>query len=287
MSAFVPTYCPELFIREVGNASARLITRVIEERGFGTVRKVDFRGNNAVVYMDRWDIPNTRATRILLQEGEKPLLLYYDDYNRFWEVVAYKTRQQRDHDLCDAHDKKKIIEEQKIQEQKIQEPKKPEESWIARTIRLAKEKAETEKQNVDPMQKEYDALRAALIDIHSNALKQGKEDAPMLMKQRQEIIEAHEREDARLEALRLEKEEIERQIEEFLEQEREESERLEKERLEKERIEELAKELETITLVEDETVSEYIPEVLSIDYGNATQNYSATRNSIRKRIGVA
>ena len=289
MSTFVPMYCPELFIREVGNVSYRLITHVIQQHGFGTVRKVDFRGNNAVVYMDRWDIPNTCATRILLQEGERPLLLYYDDYNRFWEVVAYKTRQERDHDLCEAHDKKRRIEEQK------QEQKKPEESWIARTVRLAKEKVEAEKQNVDPMQKEYDTLRTALTEIHANALKQRKEDAPMLIKQRQEAMEAHKREKARIEAMRMEMEEIERQIAELLEQERleEEKERQEQEqaRLQQEMMDELAEHLNTIEMAQnqdDENVSEYIPEDLiqSLDYGNVTQYYPATRARIRQRIGI-
>jgi type I site-specific restriction-modification system R (restriction) subunit len=251
--------------------------------------------------MEHWDIPNTRATRILLQEGERPLLLYYDD-NRFWQVVAYKTREQRDHELCEAHDKRRIEEQKPTQEL----PAKTEESWIARTVRLAKEKAEAEKQNVDPMQKEYDALRTALTDIHANALKQRVLDAPSVRNQIQEAIKAEER----VKALRMEKEEIERQIDELLEQERKESERLEQERLEQERLEQerleqerleqerleeerleqLAKQVETITLQEmdGENVSEYIPEdlVRSLDYGNVAQNYFAIHNTIRQRIGI-
>jgi hypothetical protein len=182
MSAYCPVYCPDLFIKDIGNVPTSLIYRVIEELGFGRVRRIEIRGNNAVVYMDCWDMPNTRATRILLQEGEKPLLLYYTE-NRCLKVVAYKTRAQRDHELCEAHDKKRKIEELQVQE------------------------------------------------------------------------------------------------------------RLEKERLEKEQIELLAKELESIKLQEfqDENISEYIPEdlVRSLDYGNASEHYLATRARIRLRIGLA
>jgi hypothetical protein len=122
----------------------------------------------------------------------------------------------------------------------------------------------------------------------------------MLLKQRQEIIEAHESEDARLEALRVEKEEIERQIAQLLEQERleEEKERQEEQRkrqeqeqarLQQEMMDELAKHLNTIAIAkiqDDENVSEYIPEdlVRSLDYGNVTQNYSLIRSRIRDRI---
>jgi hypothetical protein len=182
MSAYCPVYAPDLFVKDIGNVPASLIYRVIEELGFGRVRRIEIRGNNAVVYMDCWDMPNTRATRILLQEAEKPLLLYYTE-NRCLKVVAYKTREQRDHELCEAHDKRRRIQELQVQE------------------------------------------------------------------------------------------------------------RLEKERLEKEQIELLAKELESIKLQEfqDENISEYIPEdlVRSLDYGNATEHYLATRARIRQRIGLA
>jgi hypothetical protein len=302
-TTYVPVYAPDLFIRNVGNVSANLITRVIEELGFGTVRKVDFRGNNAVAYIN-WDLPNTTATRIILQEGTRPISLYYDD-NRYWEVTSFKTRQERDHDLCKSHDNRRRIEEQERQERQEQKkqkeqkeqmpPAKPEESWIARTVRLAKEKAEAEKQNIDPKQKEYDALRTTLTDIHANALKQRKEEAPMLIKQRQDMIEAHKHEDARLEALRIEKEEIERQIAELLEQERLEEERQKQQeqqaRLQQEMIDELAEHLNMIELAQceaDENVSEYIDEdlVCSIDYGNVAQYYPATNSIIRARFDV-
>jgi len=82
---------PNLFVRNIRN-SYREIYRVIDELGFGRIKRIEYKGNNAVVFMD-WDIAYTTATRMILEEG-RSLLLYYSD-NRFWKVFAYKTREER------------------------------------------------------------------------------------------------------------------------------------------------------------------------------------------------
>jgi len=110
-------YLPKLFIREIGNATSSQIYRVIEDLGFGKVTRINFRGKNAVAYVD-WDIPNTRATRILLQEGARPLSLYYSD-DRFWKVSAYKSYEEREQE----HERKRIAkqEEEFLKKEREQE----------------------------------------------------------------------------------------------------------------------------------------------------------------------
>ena len=108
-------FLPKLFIREIGNATSSQIYRVIEDLGFGKVTRINFRGKNAVAYVD-WDIPNTRATRILLQEGARPLSLYYSD-DRFWKVSAYKSYEERERE----HERKRIVKQEEEEEKFIQE----------------------------------------------------------------------------------------------------------------------------------------------------------------------
>ena len=112
-------YLPKLFIREIGNATSSQIYRVIEDLGFGKVTRINFRGKNAVAYVD-WDIPNTRVTRILLQEGARPLSLYYSD-DRFWKVSAYKSYEEREKEHEEKRFAKQEQEKQEQEEKFIQE----------------------------------------------------------------------------------------------------------------------------------------------------------------------
>jgi hypothetical protein len=139
------TYLPKLFIRNIGNTSASQIYQVIEGLGLGMVTRINFRANNAIVYLD-WDIPNTRATRVLLQEGERPLLLYYSD-NRFWKVFAYKTFEEREAEfrLKQEQEFERLAQERRIQEQ-IQ--KEIEEAFQElEKLRLDQEREEQEREN--------------------------------------------------------------------------------------------------------------------------------------------
>ena len=108
-------YLPKLFIREIGNATSSQIYRVIEDLGFGKVTRISFKGKNAVAHVE-WDIPNTRATRILLQEGTRPLSLYHSD-DRFWKVSAYKSYEEREQEF----ERKRIAKQEEEEEKFIQE----------------------------------------------------------------------------------------------------------------------------------------------------------------------
>ena len=100
------SYLPKLFIRSIGNATPSQIYRVIEDLGFGKVTRISFKGSNAVAHVD-WDIPNTQATRILLQEGDRSLSLYHSD-DRFWKVSAYKSYEEREQE----HEEKRFAKQE-------------------------------------------------------------------------------------------------------------------------------------------------------------------------------
>jgi len=238
-------YLPKLFIPVVGNVNSSDISRVIQELGFGRVTKVNFRGNSAVVNVF-WDIPNTVATRLLLQEGARPLSLYYTD-NRFWKVVAFKSREEQ--------------EQPRQLEKPLEKP--PAMSWVAMKIkeskdRLKREEEEKEK-NADPKQKEYDALRAGLMAIHEDCLKNADKS-------------------------RLEREQFNRKLEEADLEEK----RLEMLEKEKEEIERILMGYEDVNVPEDDNYSEPIPDglVTCLDYGNVTDMYKATRVIMKLRIGL-
>jgi hypothetical protein len=187
-------YLPKLFIPIVGNVNSSDIYRVIEQLGFGRVTKVNFRGNSAVVNVF-WDVPNTVATRVLLQEGARPLSLYYTD-NRFWKVVAFKSREE--------------------QVQMRQQEKPPAISWVTLKIqetkdRLKREEEEKQK-NADPKQKEYDVLRAGLTKIYADCFKNADKARLERNKFIQQLEEVERLEKKRLEMLEKEKEEIERTL---------------------------------------------------------------------------
>ena len=130
-------YQPNLFICDIGNASASQIVRVIEDLGFGRVSHVDFRGKTAIVVMYYWDIPFTTATRTLLQEG-RPLLLYYSE-NRFWKAYAYKSYEQRNQEkqiqqMLEYERRvaeQRLIEEQRLAEEEDQRLVEEEEQRLA------------------------------------------------------------------------------------------------------------------------------------------------------------
>jgi hypothetical protein len=238
---------PRLFIRDVGNAPSSQIYDVIEDLGFGRVTRVNFRGNNAVVYLD-WDIPNTRSTRMILEEGVRSLTIYYSE-TRFWKVSAYKEQESKEKPLAKPEPVATPVVE--VVPAPPAPPAPPALSWVQKQIqeskaRIEKERIEKEK-NVDPKQKEYDNLRAGLMEIHAQALLGRMEDA------------------------RLRKEKLEK-------------ERLEQERLQKEVMNELMIEYKIF----QKQFELYLEPILeSVDYGNVANFHPNTRSIIRARIGIA
>ena len=128
---------PHLFIRDVGNARESDIRRVIEELGFGRITGIQFRGKNAIAYI-YWDSPNTRATRIILEEGTHPLLLYYSD-KRFWKVYAYKNRElQKIEELEKIRQFQKLLEQERLEQERLEQERLEQE-------RLEQERLEEER----------------------------------------------------------------------------------------------------------------------------------------------
>jgi hypothetical protein len=220
---------------------------------------VNFRGNNAVAYLD-WDIPNTRSTRMILEEGIRSLTIYYSD-TKFWKVSAYKEQEPKEKPLVKPVPVATPVVQPVVAAPAPPTPAPPALSWVQKQIqeskaRIEKERIEKEK-NVDPKQKEYDILRAGLMEIHAQALLDRMEDA------------------------RLRKEKLEK-------------ERLKKERLHKELMKELAIEHERIIEYErlqkeaEENYSDPTLEalVISLDYGNVADIHPFTRSFIRARIGL-
>jgi len=210
---------------------------------------VNFRGNNAVAYLD-WDIPNTRSTRMILEEGVRSLTIYYSD-TKFWKVSAYKEQEPKEKPLAKPVPVTAPVVQPAVAAPAPPAPPAPALSWVQKQIqeskaRIEKERIEKEK-NVDPKQKEYDILRAGLMEIHAQALLDRMEDA------------------------RLRKEKLAK-------------EKLEQERLQKEVMKELISEYEIFQNV----FELYLDPVLEpLDYGNVTDFHSNTRSIIRARIGIA
>jgi hypothetical protein len=256
------TYLPKLFIREIGNATSSQIYRVIEDLGFGRVTRISFRGNNAIAFVD-WDIPNTQATRILLEEGTRLLSLYHSD-DRCWKVSAYKTREEQERERFAKQEQIFLKKDQEYQERKEPEPKpepKPTLSWAAQKIQEAKARIEKEKQqNADPNQAEYDKLRAALLEINAKCRQNNAEE----FRQMKEKMEKE----------RIEQEKQEQEQEKFIQELALSFEQA---------MQELSLE-ETPQEYDSEESSEESVAITPLDYGRVAEFYPIARDIIRARI---
>jgi hypothetical protein len=84
-------YHPDLFVKNIGNASAKAIWQIVRNLEFGKIQYVEIvDGNNAFVAMESWDQRTTVSTRMKLYQG-KQLLVYYSQKN-FWNVYSYENR---------------------------------------------------------------------------------------------------------------------------------------------------------------------------------------------------
>lgn len=88
------TYQPNLFVRNIGNASVVKVYDLLKELGFGMIDhlKVDTIKDEKCVFikMQSWNLNLTTATRIKLQEGN-PLSIYHSE-NEYWKVFSYENR---------------------------------------------------------------------------------------------------------------------------------------------------------------------------------------------------
>jgi hypothetical protein len=105
------TYQPNLYIFNIGNATARDIYDYLNISEFGEIDYVETDSDNgsAYVVMKHWDIDNTTATRMKLEQG-KPLLLYYTETD-YWKVYANEHRE-----VEEEHNIREVEEEHNIRE---------------------------------------------------------------------------------------------------------------------------------------------------------------------------
>jgi len=123
------TYQPDLYVRNIKNASAKEVYKVVKQLGFGKIDFVEIEGYNAIVTMNMWDMKMTSSTRLLLSQG-KPLLLYHSP-TEFWKVYSYENR------FMEEEQEKK---QKRIQKQKLKLKKQKERELIEREKREQKER---------------------------------------------------------------------------------------------------------------------------------------------------
>ena len=83
-------YQPDLFVKNIGDATAKSIYKLINGLDFGEIQYVEIEKDNAFVAMKNWDIKRTKSTRLKLHQS-KALLLYYSQ-NSYWKVYSYENR---------------------------------------------------------------------------------------------------------------------------------------------------------------------------------------------------
>ena len=154
------TYQPDLYVRNIGNASPKEVYKVIKQLGFGKVGFVEIEGGNATVAMNVWNMKRTSATRLLLQEG-KPLMVYYSQ-TEFWKVYSYENRFVEE----EEQKKQRRIEKQKLNLMKQKELEKQKREQEKQKREQEKQKREQEKQK-----REEDEEREKQMKMEAEAKK--------------------------------------------------------------------------------------------------------------------
>jgi len=83
-------YQPDLFVKNIGDATAKSIYKLINDLKFGEIQYIEIENDNAFVAMKNWDIKRTKSTRLKLHQS-KAILLYYSQ-NSYWKVYSYENR---------------------------------------------------------------------------------------------------------------------------------------------------------------------------------------------------
>lgn len=147
------TYQPDLYVRNIGNASAKEVYKVIKQLDFGKIGFVEIEGGNATVAMNVWNMKRTSATRLLLEEG-KPLLLYYSQ-TEFWKVYSYENRFAEE----DEQKKQRRIEKQKLNIMKQKEQEKQNMEQEHKKREEEKQKREEDEEREKQMKMEAEAKK--------------------------------------------------------------------------------------------------------------------------------
>lgn len=164
------SYQPNLFIRNIGNISAKAIHDLISNFKFGKVSKIEIlnkkKEKSAIVKMEYWDTKHTECTRIMLAQG-KPIELYHTDDDCL-KVYAYKEEKKRvsnDDDILKKkreNEKKQQAKRLKIQKKKEEEILKKELARIAEECRIQEEIEREMKEQWKELNEELEAKQVIL-----------------------------------------------------------------------------------------------------------------------------
>jgi len=128
------SYQPNLFIRNIGNASVKSVHKLISNFQFGKIAKVEIlhkkKETCAIVKMEKWDTKHTECTRIMLSQG-KPISLYYTE-NECWKAYAHKENEvkKRKDNAAAILAKKREIQKKKDQAASLEKQKKEQEEIL-------------------------------------------------------------------------------------------------------------------------------------------------------------
>jgi len=151
------TYQPDLYVRNIGNASPKEVYKVIKQLSFGKVGFVEIEDGNATIAMNVWNMKRTSATRLLLQEG-KPLLLYYSQ-TEFWKVYSYENRFVEE----EEQKKQRRIEKQKLNLMKQKELENQKREQEHKKREQEKQKREEDEEREKQMKMEAEAKKRDTI----------------------------------------------------------------------------------------------------------------------------
>jgi len=143
------SYQPNLFVRNIGNASVKVVRELISNYMFGKISNIEILNKKkekcAIIKMAEWNTRHTECTRIMLSQG-KPISLYHNE-NECWKVYAFKEEKKmpksNDEDLL----KKKRENQKKQEAHRLKVQKKKEEEKLKKELeRIAEEQRRIQKE---------------------------------------------------------------------------------------------------------------------------------------------
>jgi len=115
-------YHPNLFVRNIGNASIVKVYDLLKGLDFGKIDhlKIDTIQEEKCVFvkMRSWNLELTTATRIKLQEG-KPLSIYYTEKD-YWKVFSFENRFIEELEREQRELEQRELEQRELQERELE-----------------------------------------------------------------------------------------------------------------------------------------------------------------------
>jgi hypothetical protein len=165
------SYQPNLFIRNIGNVSVKMIHDLISNFNFGKISKIEILNKKkekcAVIKMAQWNTKYTECTRIMLSQG-KPITLYYTE-DDCWKVYAHKEEEEKRKTNDDAILKKKRENQKKEEARKLKIQKKKEEEMLKKELARIAEECRIQKEIEEEMREQWrdlnEELQAMQVDL--------------------------------------------------------------------------------------------------------------------------